>query len=141
MDRTPIPFLRVRVMANLSFRMHDAQIALISGDPDVTVGLLTSPPSADGSNINEPNVAYGYVRQPIAFSPATRENGVSSVLRSNVSSVFGPAKVSNWPTVTHLAIFDGQGRLLAYSPLATSRTAPIGDTISFGSTAVQLRFN
>ncbi|MBI1313685.1 hypothetical protein GC176_20525 [bacterium] len=100
------------------------------------IGLLTAAPNADGSGVSEPS--GGYARQSITFGSVNASGGVSSITNS-APVVFGAASGSDWAQVSYAAIFDQDGNMLAYGPLSAARVAPVGDTISFGTGAVQLR--
>lgn len=130
--------------AALSTTLHADILAWIKGTAMPTapsalrLGLLTAAPHADGTGVTEPNGANGYARQPVILGPVSVNSGISSVSNTN-AIVFGPA-TSAWPTVTHAAVFNlDDGEMLWFGPLPASRTAPSGDSISFGAGALQLR--
>lgn len=129
-------------MANLSYDTHDVLIDSIV-DSNPTLGLLTVAPAPDGTGVVEPNSVYGYNRQPITFGAAQRLTGPNagkSAISNSAPIVFGPTTTQAWPTVTYWGVFSFAGDLLAYGPLPATRTLPLGDSISFGVGAVQLRF-
>lgn len=129
-------------MANLSYDTHDALIAFIKSDTPV-LGLLTVAPAPDGTGVVEPNSVNGYGRKAITFGTAQRLTGPNagkSAISNTVPIVFGPVTTAQWPTVTFWGVFNASGDLLAYGPLPATRTLPVGDSISFGVGAVQLRF-
>lgn len=110
-----------------------------SAPASVEFGLLTAIPAHDGSSNHELN-GDGYARQAVTFGSITTDGTarISSMLNTN-AVIFGPA-TADWAQATYGAYFDGgSGDLLAYGPLAAARTAPNGDTISFGIGALQLR--
>ncbi|ARB13600.1 hypothetical protein Ccr2_gp071 [Caulobacter phage Ccr2] len=129
-------------MANQSYKLHDVIIAYVkASNPEL--GLLTAAPSPDGTGVVEPNSVFGYGRQPIVFGTTVRMTGVDagkSSISNTVPIVFGPTVTDGWPTVTHWGVFDENGDLLDYGPLPATRTLPVGDSISFGVGAVQLRY-
>lgn len=113
--------------------------AMPAAPTSLQIGLLTSAPAHDGSGISEPNNLNGYSRQPVSFGATTVSAGVSSITTAN-SVVFGPVTGTAWGTVTHAAVFNADtGDMLFYGPLAASRTAPVGDSVSFGAGAIQFR--
>lgn len=129
-------------MANLTYKTHDVIIAHLAA-AGAKVGLLTAEPSADGTGVVEPNVIYGYTRQAATFGATARGVGADagkSVIKTNVALVFGPAATQAWPTVTHIGLFDADDDLIAYSPVGSPRTAPVGDAISFGAEAIVFKF-
>lgn len=106
----------------------------------VKFGLLTAQPDHDGTNLHELN-GNGYARQTVVFGAVTTDTvaRISSMLNTN-AVIFGPVITADWAQVTYGAFFNGDdGTLIAYGPLAASRVAPIGDTISFGVGSLQLR--
>lgn len=129
-------------MSKLSFFLQDTLIAALSA-PGAMIGLLTQEPNADGTGVVEPNVIYGYNRQPVTFMDPVRGAGADlgkTVLKNDNALVFGAAHTMAWPPMTHVAVFDADENMLASSPLGTPRTAPIGDAVSFGAEAIVLKF-
>jgi len=105
----------------------------------VKFGLLTAIPTHDGVTLHELS-GNGYARQTVTFGSVSTDNTnrISSMSNTN-AIIFGPS-TADWAAVTYGAYFDGTtGDMLAYGALATPRTAPNGDTISFGAGALQLR--
>lgn len=102
------------------------------------IGLMTSAPNADGTGLYEPNNAHGYTRQALSFGDIEIDAQTSSI-KIVTPVVFGPVTTSSWGTLTHAAIFTNDGEMVAYGPLPASRVAPVGDAISFGANAVQIR--
>ncbi len=128
-------------MANLSYALHDVIIAALRA-ANCTIGLLTSAPNPDGTGISEPSAQFGYSRQPVSWEATVRDPTTGrSIIKNATSLLYGPAVSNAWPTVNYLGVFGSDGTLLVYCPLAASRTTSVGDTMSFGVEAVQLRFN
>lgn len=112
--------------------------AMPTAPGSVKFGLLTAEPGHDGTNLNELN-GSGYARQTVTFGAISTVGRISS-MKNSLAVIFGPVTGSDWLPVTYGAFFNGDDdTLLAYGPLAASRTAPVGDTISFGVDALQLR--
>ena len=110
-----------------------------SAPQNLEIGLLTGLPNHDGTGVNEPNNLNGYSRQAVSFDAAT-VNGQVTTIQNSSALVFGPVTGSDWPTVTHAAVFDADtGDMLWYGPLPASRTAPVGDSASFGAGAIQFK--
>lgn len=105
----------------------------------VQFGLLTAAPGHDNTNLNELN-GDGYNRQDVTFGSITTDNTARLSSMTNTGAViFGPAS-ADWDPATYGAFFNkDDGSLIAYGPLAANRTAPNGDTISFGVDSLQLR--
>ena len=123
----------------LAYPTHDTMLAFWRGATPV-VGLLTQQPSPDGTNVAEPPGSYGYSRQAVTLGDFTRDgSGISSTKNTN-PMVFGPPINANWPSVSWVALFAQDGRMLAYAPLPAPRACNIGDSISFGVGAFQFRF-
>jgi len=131
-------------MPVLSYEVHENILnwmkgsAFPSAPASLRLALLTAEPNPDGTGIAEPNGGHGYGRQVVAFGAITTDNGIST-MKNSAPVVFGPASTSGWATATHVGLFSVGGDLLAYGPLPAQRTAPLGDTISFGAEAVQIR--
>ncbi|SRR6266567_1827895 len=113
-------------------------VAMPTAPTSVKFGLLTAIPDHDGVNLNELN-GNGYARQTVTFGAITTAGRISSMLNTN-SVIFGPVNTADWAPALYGAFFNGaDNTLLAYGPLAAGRTAPVGDTISFGAGSLQLR--
>jgi hypothetical protein len=100
----------------------------------VYVALFTAAPSDSGGGTE---VSGGsYARVAATFSAA------SGGATSNSATIdFGTASAS-WGTITHMAIFDAStaGNMLAWAPLAASKTVASGDAfqVPAGSLTVSL---
>lgn len=103
----------------------------------VLMGLLTAAPNPDGTGVSEPPGGSGYTRKQVTFGAVATLNGVSSISNTN-AIIFGPSTAA-WPQVSWAALFDQNGNMIAYGPLAAARTAPANDTISFGAGTIQQR--
>lgn len=103
------------------------------------IALSSADPLADGSGLSEPPGADGYARQTLTLdaSVATIGSGVSAF--NNTPIVFGPVANNDWPTVTHVAVFDDSGNMLMHGPLNAQRTSPVGDELPFAVNALQLQ--
>lgn len=125
----------------LSSYLHQALAAWINGTtmPTAPAGLVMAlsagDPKQDASGLVEPNSAFGYARQPVTMAASAAVGGGTKLTSTN-AVVFGPA-TSGWPTITHGALFDSGGNMLASGPLGVQRSAPLGDTVSFAIGAFQ----
>jgi hypothetical protein len=128
-------------MAGLGKYAHEALARWMAGTAmpvaptSLKLGLSAADPLEDASGLTEP-IGAGYARQEVPVSiSAGIDGGTLITVTANV--IFGPVVDSDWAPLTHGALFDQAGNLLFFGPLGVSRTAPIGDTISFGAGAIQ----
>ena len=97
------------------------------------IGLFTTATADDGTG-TEVGAGVNYSRQTVAFGAATTVAGVSTA--SNSADVeFGPATVSNWGTISHLAIFDAAsgGNMLFHGALSVAKTITVDDSLRIGT--------
>ncbi len=132
-------------MPVLSYTLHAAILGWLKGvtmpsaPATLQVGLLTAAPNPDGTGVSEPSGGSGYAREDVTFGSVTTDTGISTI-KNSAPVVFGPASTNPWTPVIYMGVFNGDDdSLLAYGPLAAQRTAPVGDTISFGVDAIQIR--
>lgn len=83
------------------------------------LGLSSSEPSIDGSNVTEPSSSAGYYRVELT-SLSEPDNGVVS----NTSDVNFSESYEDWGVITHFVIYDSQdgGNLLMFESLSQERT-------------------
>lgn len=104
------------------------------------IGLSSTPPSADGTGVNEPKSTAGYARIELDML-GEPENGVVS----NTSPISFPESTASWGTITHYVIYDspsvGDGNLLMYGPLDTPRGMEAASvlTIRTGSLSLSVK--
>jgi len=85
------------------------------------IGLSSTQPNMDGSNVGEPSIGAGYARVKLTglSEPA------DGVVRNTAAINFNESTAS-WGTITHFVIFDeatvGSGNLLMYGALSTPRS-------------------
>lgn len=85
------------------------------------IGLSTTAPSVNGTNVTEPSASAGYSRVKLTnlSEPAT---GVVT----NSQAINFEESTASWGTVTHFVIYDsasvGEGNLLMYGQLSTPRS-------------------
>jgi len=96
------------------------------------VALSTASINDDGSSLAEPNVLHGYSRQAITFGAPVHTENAGTRIANDIALIFGPVSTTIWPTVVAAAVFDNLGNMIFKGDLASPRTAPIGDTLSFG---------
>lgn len=110
---------------------------------NVYVGLSTTTPNADGTNVSEPG-AGSYARvtvpndtshwHPLGSQPGTGQE------QSNVLAITFPTALTSWGLCTYVVIYDAltNGNLLAFGQLTNSQTPTTGDTPSFAVDALTI---
>ena len=94
------------------------------------IGLSTTTPAADGSNISEPDSASGYTRLAINFSDADS----SKVMNS--STLEFPVFTADAGVATHYVIFDQDGQPYWFDLLERSRTLEAESVLAFPASSV-----
>lgn len=85
------------------------------------IGLSTSAPNINGTNVSEPSTSAGYARVELTTlsEPATGVVTNSQAINFNEST-------ASWGMITHFVIYDsptvGSGNLLMYGALSTPRS-------------------
>lgn len=100
------------------------------------VAALTQSPNVDGTGVQEVAVG-GYQRRPLVLGEETQAGNYTSSYNDN--AIVFPTATVDWPSVTHLGVFDDTGNLLVYGPMAAPRQVKAGDTLAFGEGTIQLR--
>jgi hypothetical protein len=98
----------------------------------IYVGLSTSAPLADGTNVTEP-VGNGYARVLLGNTSQELTQKMGTVANGHVENdeiIYFPEATGSWGTITHFCIFDSasSGNLLAFGALSTS-IQPVANTI------------
>lgn len=85
------------------------------------IGLSTTAPNINGTNVNEPSTSAGYSRVQLT----TLSEPTSGVV-TNTQAINFNESTASWGTITHFVIYDsdvvGSGNLLMYGVLSTPRT-------------------
>lgn len=86
---------------------------------EMWIGLSTTAPNINGTNVTEPAASAGYGRVKLDMLEEP-----SSGVVTNGSNVEFNESTASWGIVTHFVIFDAQngGNLLQYGPLSTPRS-------------------
>lgn len=86
------------------------------------LALFTGAPGEAGGGTELSTSGTAYVRKAAAFT-------VSGNLATNSAPIEFDVAATNWGTITHVAVFDAVsgGNMLAYAPLAASKTIGSGD--------------
>lgn len=101
--------------------------------PTIHVGLSTTAPAEDGTNVTEP-VGNGYARVAAAAAVWNAATDADPSVLDNGSAInFPTPSGAGWGTVTHFVIFDALtgGNVIASGALTASRSIQSGDTVSF----------
>lgn len=104
--------------------------------PDrVYLGLSSTEPSADGSNVTEPSDTAGYARVELT-TLSEPNNGVIT----NNNDVSFPESSASWGTMTHFVIYDDvvDGNLLMYEALTQSRSVEEATIVTVKSGGLKL---
>ena len=88
------------------------------------VGLFTAAPSDTGGGTEVSGSAYAR-----KATGTITVSGTATTATNAAAIEFAAASGGNWGTITHAAVFDASsgGNMLAWAPLATSRTINDGD--------------
>lgn len=85
------------------------------------IGLSTTAPTINGTNVTEPNAGAGYARVEL-----TNMSEPSGGVVTNEQAINFSESTASWGTITHFVIFDseavGGGNLLMYGALSTPRS-------------------
>lgn len=85
------------------------------------IGLSTSAPNINGTNVTEPGTGAGYARVELNSLSEPSDGVVTNIQAINFNE-----STASWGTVTHFVIYDsdvvGTGNLLMYGLLSTPRT-------------------
>lgn len=85
------------------------------------IGLSSTAPNINGSNVGEPSTSAGYARVKLS-SLGEPNDGVVT----NESAINFNESTASWGTITHFVIYDsatvGEGNLLMYGALSTPRS-------------------
>ncbi len=127
-------------MANLSYFTHAVMLKWMRGIPttppsQLFVGVMTSLPNPDGTNVTEPGGSYA--RQPITFTEQVSTGGYTAF--QNTADIIFPLISQDWPQVAWIGVFDQDGHLLFYGTLAQPRAMKAGDYFGIGQGTVVLR--
>ena len=106
------------------------------GIPDeMWIGLSTTAPNINGTNVTEPAASAGYSRIKLDM---LSEPSVGVV--TNSTSIDFNESTASWGTVTHFVIFDAQngGNLLQYGALSTPRSVEMATIMTIKSNYLNL---
>lgn len=92
------------------------------------LALFTAAPSDAGGGTEVSGGSYARIN-----AGNFTVSGTNPTLATNGTALEFATATANWGTITHVGIFDASsaGNLLAWAPLATSRTVNLGDVFRF----------
>lgn len=114
-------------------------VTMPAAPTSLEIALSTSAINDDGSSISEPEALDGYSRQSITLTPPVHTENDGTRLANSNAIIFGPVVNNSWGTIAHAAVFDQAGNMLFKGQLAAQRSAPVGDTLSFGVDTVEFK--
>lgn len=96
------------------------------------VGLSTTTPADDGTNITEPSGGAAYARVAVVNN-LTNWPAASGGAKANGTSIDFPTATGSWGTVTYFFVADAAsgGNIYGSGALSTAKTIDSGDTASF----------
>ena len=114
------------IFTDFKNRLYKAVFTTDSGDNGTLptgykLGLSSTAPKADGSNITEP-LNGDYDRKELTFAL------VGGVVANNSEVDYGDV-VSSWGTLTHAVIYDQDDNLVMSGPLTAAITVNSGDPL------------
>lgn len=94
------------------------------------IGLSTTAPNINGTNVTEPTSSTGYTRMKLDMLSAP-----SAGVVTNTSNIEFNESTASWGTITHFVIYDAQngGNLLQYGALSTPRSVEPATLMSIKS--------
>lgn len=99
--------------------------------PTWYVGLSTTTPNADGTNVTEP-AGGSYAR---VSTDADDWNASSSQVKTNANAIIFPEATGSWGTVTYVVLYDAatNGNLLGFGVLGSSEAIGSGQIAKFAA--------
>lgn len=105
--------------------------------PTIYVGLSTTAPAEDGTNVTEP-VGNNYARVSTAAGDWNAASLADPSALDNANSITFPTASGSWGSCTHFVLYDAVsgGNYLGGSSLTTSKSPGNGDTPSFAANSL-----
>lgn len=99
----------------------------------VYVGLSTTTPNDDGTNVSEPS-GGSYARVETTNN-LTNWPAATDGVKENGAEITFPQATASWGTVTHVVMYDADtgGNFLGFGALTTSKSIENGDTAKFNA--------
>ena len=119
--------------ANKVLSLIAGRAASINFGTIIYIGLSTTSPVKDGTNITEP-VGNGYARVPIGKygeSLSLKMSDPAAGAITNADTIFFPKATGAWGTITHAVIFDALtgGNAIVGGALGTSKS-PVANQVT-----------
>jgi len=104
----------------------------LSTRPTLFVGLSTTTPAGDGTNVTEPG-ANNYARVTTATSDWGNATLADPATIANVNAITFPQASGAWGTCTHFVVYDSLsgGNFIGSGSLPVPKSPTQGDTPSF----------
>lgn len=105
-----------------------------TGPASLYIGLSTTTPADDGTNITEPSGDDGYARVAVTNN-ATKWPAASGGSKSNGEAISFPIATGDWGEITHFIVMDDPtaGHMLGFGELTAHRDIITGDVPSFAA--------
>jgi hypothetical protein len=105
--------------------------------PSIYIGLSTTLPSNDGTNVSEPT-GNGYSRKNFS----TWNIAANRIISNNGIITFATS-MGDWGTITHYVIYDAEtnGNMLAFGSLSSAKTVTNGNILTIASNDLEISFN
>lgn len=109
----------------------------LASAPTIYVGLSSTAPAEDGTNVTEPS-AGGYARVSTAAGDWNIATDADPSVVDNANAIAFPTATANWlagADITHFVLYDAStsGNVLASGALTTAKAVLSGDTLSFAA--------
>lgn len=104
-------------------------------NPKYYIGLTTSAPNQNGSNVTEPAASTGYKRMPLSAM-----GSASNAQISNTDIIFFPESLASWGTITHFVVYTSQNAStpIYYGELTEAVSIPQGYVPIFRAGALKV---
>lgn len=106
----------------------------------IYVGLSTTAPSDDGTNVTEPS-GNGYARKQTSSADWSSASGSAPAVTSNNSTITFNEATGSWGTITHFVFYSSSssGTFLGSGALNSPKAVGSGDTPRFPVGSLQFK--
>lgn len=111
--------------------------ATFSAPANIYVGLSSTTPKADGSNVTE-HSGDGYARVSTSGSTWNSASGSGPVSNNSAASISFPVATADWGAFTYVVFYDAStsGNFLGYGQLSVPTTVLNTEVASFAINAI-----
>ena len=102
------------------------------------IGLSSTLPSVDGTNITEPNIATGYTRVIIDNDDDVFDKDEITGLPVNKGRLYFGESTKPWDSLKYYVIYDDNNNLLMYGELAKTLDVPIRTIVAIPERTLKL---